>query len=109
MSVQVGFWHEDLLRVVKPIEFKVFTDHFCYQDVLLCFETLSSGLVLPVEEALSFVSWVFHLVLVVNNLKYAAPNLCSQLTQDSLRLQGLNHQVFKFVHFKYVFFNLNEI
>jgi len=47
--------------------------------------------ILPVESALATHLWVLHIILVIDDLKDAASDLSSKLTQDAICLKGLNH------------------
>jgi hypothetical protein len=42
--------------------------------------------------------WIFHLVLIVDDLEDRAADLRSELAEDAIGFQGLNHKVFEFVH-----------
>jgi hypothetical protein len=84
LRIQVSFWHKDLFGVIETVEIHVFSDQLCYKLVLLGKKTFAGFFVLPVQLTLSFVLWIIHFVLVINDFEDTASYLSSKLAKDAI-------------------------
>ena len=79
MRVQVGFWHENLLWIIKFIEIQEFSYQLSQQQTIGWAAHASSIGVLPMQCTFSSGFWIFHLVLIVDDLEDRAADLRSEL------------------------------